>query len=195
MANEQQQALASIYAEALFELAQEPKQTDVLQAEFAKLVEVIESTDSFALFLHSPAISSDAKKETLAKVLKGRVSDLFMDFLMVVADKDRLNVLVAMYETFEALIDRHAGRVKGVLTTAFALSEKEIAKLSKEISQKLNKTVSLEAKVDPAIIGGMILNIDETIVDGSVRRRLQLLDRKLKLTGAEQLRNTEAYIH
>lgn len=179
----------------MFELVLEKKQAEAVQVEFAKLAEIIHSTDSFELFLQSPAISLDAKKETLAKALTGRVSDLFMDFLMVVADKDRLDVLMAMYDRFEALLDRHAGRVKGALTTAFELSDKEIAKLSKDISQKLNKTVTLEARVDPAIIGGMVLNIDDTVVDGSVRRRLQLLDRKLKLTGAEQLRDTEAYMN
>jgi len=178
----------------LYELTLEKKQAEAVQAEFAKLVEVIRSVDSFELFLRSPAISLDAKKETLAKALTARASDLFMDFLMVVADKDRLDVLVAIYDQYEALLDRYAGRVKGALTTAFELSEKEIAKLSKNISQKLSKSVTLEVRVDPAIIGGMVLNIDDTIVDGSVRRRLQLLDRKLKFMGAEQLRETEAYM-
>ena len=76
----------------MFELALEKKQAEAVQVEFAKLAEIIQSTDSFELFLQSPAISLDAKKETLAKALTGRVSDLFMDFLMVVADKDRLDV-------------------------------------------------------------------------------------------------------
>lgn len=178
----------------MFELALEKKQAEAVQAEFSTLIEIIRSADSFEFFLRSPAISLDAKNETLAKALTGRASDLFMDFLMVVANKDRLDVLVTIYDQYEALLDRYADRVKGALTTAFELSEKEIAKLSKNISQKLSKSVTLEVRVDPAIIGGMVLNIDDTIVDGSVRRRLQLLDRKLKFAGAEQLRETEAYM-
>ena len=187
MANKNTEAVATIYAESLFELAFEKGQADAVQDLLQHLADLIRANSEFALFLESPAIANDSKKACLTKVFQGRVSDLFLDFLMVVAEKDRLNCLLDIQASFSRLADEQAGRVKGVLTTAVELSPKEHVRLSERIGRALKKTIHLETVVDPSIIGGLVLNIGDIMIDGSVQRGLERFKKQLRTKSFGQM--------
>ena len=195
MANKNPESIALVYAEALFELALEKGQAEDLEVEFGHLADLIRDQSEFALFLESPAITTDQKKACLTKAFEGRVSDMFLDFLNVVADKGRLDCLLDMQISFSRLADEKAGRIQGVLTTAVELSKKEQVRLSEKIGRALRKTIELESVVDPSILGGMVLKIGDTLIDGSVKRSLARLRKQLRISGTQELDPKQAIVN
>ena len=187
MAADHSNAIAMIYAEAMFALAEEQQQTEKLCAELNVIAQAIEANPDFAVFLESPAINRDRKAASISRIFQGKVSQLMIDSLKVIAAKDRLNLLVEIQQCFEELDDRKAGRVKGSITTAVELPPKEQSRLTEQINRAIRKTVSLTSIVDPSIIGGMVLTIEDTVMDVSVKGALQQLTQKLRLQAAEKL--------
>lgn len=185
MASDQSRAIARVYAEALFGIAQEGEQSERVRQELHILAESIRGSGEWKTFLETPAIRREEKAATLKRVFGGTLSELVLDFLMVVARKDRLGLLCEMEQSFGNLEDEAAGRVQGVLVTAVELSKKERVRLAEQVSQVLRKTVTLESKVDPGILGGMVLRIEDTVMDGSVGRRLREYAEHLR-RGAER---------
>jgi F-type H+-transporting ATPase subunit delta len=185
LASDQSQAIAQVYAEALFEIAQEREQAASVREELSQLAEMVRYGEPWRTFLETPAIRREEKAATIEKVYRGKVSDLAMDFLMVVARKHRLGLLCDMAEAFVALEDQAAGRVRGEIITAVELDAHEQVRLAEQVSRALRKTVALRSKVDPAILGGMVLTIEDTVMDGSVRRRLRQYAEYLR-RGAER---------
>jgi len=172
--------IAMIYAEAIFELADERQQMQTLRAELEQLARFIEDIPDFRSFLESPALTRKQKSAALMRIFENRFSPLMLDFLKVVAAKDRLNLLIKIKYCFIQLEDKQAGRIKGVLTTAIKLSEMEKNRLTEQVGRALRKNVTLQYQVDPLIIGGMFLNIEDTIMDASVRGSLRQLTKKLR---------------
>jgi F-type H+-transporting ATPase subunit delta len=195
VANKNSEAIALVYAESLFELALEKDQADEIEVQFQNVADVIRSDSEISLFLETPAISNDQKKACLTKAFEGRISDTLLDFLKVVADKNRLDCFLEMQTSFSRLADQRAGRIQGVLTTAVELSRKEQARLGEKIGRALKKTIELETIVDPAILGGMVLRIDDTLIDGSVKRSLGRLKKQLRVNGTSQLDATQAIVN
>jgi len=185
LASDRSQAIARVYAEALFEIAQEREQAPSVREELSHLAEVVRRNESWRTFLETPAIRREEKAATIEKVFRGKVRELLMDFLMVVARKNRLSLLGEMAQSFENLEDQAAGRVRGKIVTAVELDKQEQAQLAEQVSRALRKTVMLQGKVNPEILGGMVLTIEDTVVDGSVRGRLSQYAKHLR-RGAER---------
>ena len=172
MASDRSQAIARVYAEALFEIAQEREQAASVREGLCHLAEVERCSEPWRTFLETPVIRREEKAATIVKVFRGKVSELVMDFLMVVARKNRLGLLDEVAESFVELEDRAAGRVWGKMVTAVELDQHEQVRLAEQVSRALRKTVTLQSTVDPEILGGMVLTVEDTVMDGSVRRRL-----------------------
>ena len=185
MASDRSQAIARVYAEALFEIAQEREQAPLVREELSNLAEVVRRSEPWRTFLETPAIRREEKAAIIEKVFRGKVSELVMDFLMVVARKNRSGLLGEMAQSFVELEDQAAGRVRGKIVTAVELDKQEQARLVEQVSRALRKTVMLQSRVDTAILGGMVLTIEDTVMDGSVRRRLSQYDEHLR-RGAER---------
>lgn len=180
MAADKSDSIAMIYAEAIFELADERRQMQTLRAELEQLARFIEDIPDFRSFLESPALTRKQKSAALMRIFENQFSQLMLDFLKVVAAKDRLNLLTKIKDCFGQLEDKQSGRIKGVLTTAIKLSEAEKDRLTEQVGRALRKNVTLQYQVDPSIIGGMFLNIEDTIMDASVKGSLQQLTKKLR---------------
>ena len=185
MASDRSQAIARVYAEALFEIAQEREQAASVREELSQLAAVVRRCEPWRTFLETPAIRREEKAATIEKVFRGKVSELVMDFLMVVARKNRLGLLDEMAESFVELEDRAAGRVWGKMVTAVELDQHEQVRLAEQVSRALRKTVTLQSRMDPTILGGMVLTVEDTVMDGSVRRRLSQYAEHLR-RGAER---------
>jgi len=180
LAADNSNSIAMIYAEAIFELADERQQMQTLRAELEQLTRFIKDIPDFQSFLESPALTRRQKTAALLRIFENQFSQLMLDFLKVVAAKDRLNLLTKIRDCFGQLEDKQAGRVKGVLTTAIKLSEMEKNRLTEQVGRALRKNVTLQYQVDPSIIGGMFLNIEDTIMDASVKGSLRQLTKKLR---------------
>ena len=172
MAKDYLYSVAEIYAQAVYELAEEKQALTVIADDLAAISESVKADKEFEHFLASPSISGKDKLTVLNNVFADKVDELTMDFLKVLNARDRLETLVYINRAFITMLDKAHGRVEGLLTTAVELSEDEITQITKTVSDSLGKKVILTANVDPSIIGGMQLKIGNTSIDGSIRKQL-----------------------
>ncbi len=187
MASEQQRSIAMVYAEALFELAEEQALSAEIRQELAELLTLLDTNTDFRAFLDTPAIKRDEKAAFIHKVFEDQVSPLFLDFLQILARKGRFSLLRDIHRCYIKLEDEKAGRVKGVLTTAVELSEQDQSRLREQIGRALRKTVQIEHHVAPEILGGLVLQVEDTVMDLSVRGSLEQLHEALLHQGAAKL--------
>jgi len=180
------ESVAKVYAEALFDLASESGTNDMIRQEMQTLAELMAKDADFSAFLESPAISRKHKLNVLTKAFSGRFSDLTMNFLAVTAGKARLGLLPVIIPAYMDLEDGRLGQVKGILTTAVALENSERIRYSEQISRALRKKFVLKTKVDPSIIGGMILTVGDKIMDGSILGSLRRVACQLRKNTARE---------
>ncbi len=194
MATDRSQSIAQVYAQSLFELAHEQGLIESIRKELEAIADAIQANPDFTVFLETPAIGIDQKKQVVSNIFAGKTSDLMTDFLMVVAEKGRLELLVQIQECYCKLDDQNAGRVTGKLTLAIEMKEKDIARLKEQIGRAIRKTVELETTVDPSILGGLILTIEDCMIDGSIRRSLQNIGQQLSVNASNVLDANRAVV-
>ena len=179
MAVDQSKAIAMIYAEALFELGHHRQESKKLHLDLKLMAQTVLEHRDLRVFLDSPAINRQQKEESILRIFDGRVGKLTCDFLKVLAGKDRLNLIRQIQNSYEELEDAKAGRIKGTLTTAVELSDNEQSRLGEQVGRALRKDVILQTRVDPAIIGGMVLKVEDTLMDASIKGSLEQFSQKL----------------
>ena len=167
-----QQQLGKVYAQALLGFAQQSTAVDSLIEEFDAVVDTVESTPQLKLALESPRISGAEKERLVEKIFAGKVSRDLVNFLKIVGARDRFDCLAAIRAGAQRLHDEMAGRVQATLTTAHEVDDSVRLKLQAKLSTVLGKEVGLSAKVDEAIIGGMVVRVGDTVYDGSVVNQL-----------------------
>ena len=167
-----------LYARALFEAAEEAGRIDAVHRDLDEFASAVESSPELAAFLTNPQVESVAKAGILGELSEG-ADDLVHNFLRLIATKGRAGQIPGIRDEFQALVDRAQGRVAVELTTAFALSDDEAASIVAQIEQSSGRKVEATRKVDPELVGGMILQAGSLRVDASVRGRLQRLRHEL----------------
>jgi F-type H+-transporting ATPase subunit delta len=171
-------AAQRIYARALYEAALEHDRVEQVAADLTALTRAIEASDELGGFLDNPQVELAAKADVLGQVSEG-ADELVHNFVRVVAVKGRAGELPRIRDELQALVDAAAGRVAVELTTAYELPEEEAAAIVRKIEQASGRTVEATRKVDPSLIGGIVLQAGSLRVDASVRGRLERLRREL----------------
>ena len=167
-----------IYARALFEAAQEQDAIEVIKRDLDAFAEAVVASPELAQYLANPQVKSAAKEGVLGE-LSEDADELVRNFLRLTAAKGRSAQIPAMRDAFQALVDQAQGRVVVELTTAFELSEDDASAIVKQIEEASGQTVEASRKVDPELVGGMILQAGSLRVDASVRGRLERLRHEL----------------
>jgi F-type H+-transporting ATPase subunit delta len=167
-----------MYARALFEAAQEAGRLEQVSADLGALAAAIEEVPELAAFLRNPQVEPGGKAEVLGE-LTADADDLVRNFVRLVAEKGRGGEIVEMSAEYEALLARAQNRLAVELTTAYALSDEEARSIVETIEKASGRSVEATRTVDPAIIGGVILQIGSHRADGSVRGRLERLRHEL----------------
>ena len=170
-----EQILARRYAKALFALAQERKMVDKIRNELHRFVAALEEKTEFADFFRSPENSRAAKRAAVEKIFSDRFSGLFFNFLLLLIHKGRHNAVPDIVRAFDDLYDRHYRRIRALAITAVPMDTTLADDLREKLSRSLNKKIELENKVDPALLGGIVLNVDGQVLDGSIRQHLERL--------------------
>jgi F-type H+-transporting ATPase subunit delta len=170
-----EQILARRYAKALFTLAQERKMVDKIRHELHSFVAAMEENAAFGDFFRSPENSRAAKRTAVEKIFQDRFSGLFFNFLLLLIHKGRHNAVQDIVLTFDELYDRHLRRTRALAITAVPMDTTLASDLRDRLAKSLNKQVELETKVDPSLLGGIVLNVDGQVLDGSVRQQLERL--------------------
>lgn len=170
-----EQILARRYAQALFTLALERKMVDKIRNELHSFLAVMEENAEFGDFFRSPENSRAAKCTALEKIFQDRFSGLFFNFLLLIIHKGRHNAIAEIVKAFDDLYDRFTRRTRALAVTAVPMDTKLTDDLRDRLAKSLNKQVELETKVDPSLLGGIVLNIDGKVLDGSVKQQLERL--------------------
>jgi len=167
-----------LYAKALFEAAEDSGRVDVVQRDLGEFADAVEASPELSAFLTNPQVEPAAKVGVLGELSEGS-DELVHNFLRLIAAKGRAGQIPGIRDEFQALVDRAQGRVAVELTTAFELSDDEAASIVAQIEQSSGRKVEATRKVDPELVGGMILQAGSLRVDASVRGRLQRLRHEL----------------
>lgn len=167
-----------LYARALFEAAEKQGRVEAVHRDLGAFADAVDASPELAAFLQSPQVEPTAKAGVLGELSEGSDA-LVHNFLRLLAAKGRSGQIPGIRVEFQALVDRVRGRVAVELTTAFELSDDEAASIVAQIEQASGRTVEATRKVDPELVGGMILQAGSLRVDASVRGRLQRLRHEL----------------
>ncbi len=167
-----------LYAKALFEAADDSGRVDAVQRDLGEFADAVEGSPELSAFLANPQVDPAAKVGVLGELSEGS-DELVHNFLRLIAAKGRAGQIPGIRDEFQVLVDRAQGRVAVELTTAFELSDDEAAAIVAQIEQSSGRKVEATRKVDPELVGGMILQAGSLRVDASVRGRLERLRHEL----------------
>ena len=176
--------IAGRYATALFDLASDAKQVDVVASDLATIKTAVEESADLARLIRSPLISRDDQERAILAVLKMLgVSDLVRRFVGTVAQNRRLPALGDMIKTFGILLAAERGEVVAKVISAKKLTAKQLEALTKELKSAIGSDVAIEADVDSDLIGGLVVKVGSRMVDSSIRTKLQNLKFAMKGVG------------
>ena len=167
--------IAKNYAEALLELARRADDPSGWGKLIRDVANGIRQDLTVQHFLESPKISEAQKNEVFFQALGDRVPRHFLRFLQILVRKRRQMLIPTISSEYDKLLDIHEGRVHANVTVARETSAEDESRIAEQLSRVVGKTVVPHLNVNPAIIGGVVVKIGDTVMDGSVRRRLARL--------------------
>lgn len=171
--------IARNYAEALLELARKADDLEGWGAMITEVAEAIGRDRRLKVFLETPQIGAEQKNEVLARAFQDRMPRLFVRFLQALVKNRRQQLIPEIAFEYRALVDEVQGRVHAQVTVARAPDEATTRDIARELSRVVGKTVVPHMAVNPDILGGVIVRLGDTVMDGSVRRRLTKLRSRL----------------
>jgi F-type H+-transporting ATPase subunit delta len=182
--------IADVYAQALLSAAEKAGQTATAVEEFDLLMsDVLDPNPRFLAVLSSALISHEETSQILNRVLGGRVSPSFMNFLQVVSRHGRLDCLRAIHLQTHVLYDLLQNRVRVQVITAEPLAPEMEAKLRISLRAKLGGEPIMETLVDPGLIGGAVLRLGDTVYDGSIANQLNTLRQEMMDWSAHEIQS------
>src|SRR4030067_2718002 len=175
--------LVKSYAEALFQVAHAEEMLDRVEEELTRLNKSLDSNAELREFLSNPQISSDGKKSALFQIFGGKVSPITLHWINMVVDQGRQRRLPAIIEAFFTLAQDAREKVTAEVITSVPLSEDQMNRLAQELSKITRKRVFLKPMVDESILGGVIVKIENKVIDGSVKHLLEEIKNEMVKTG------------
>jgi F-type H+-transporting ATPase subunit delta len=172
--------VASRYAKSLIDLAQEKGLLELVHADMQLFAKTVRENRDFKLFLSNPIINHGKKLAILKSIFTGKVHDLTLRFFLLITEKNREAVLGGVATEFIRQFNLIHGIEKAQVTTAVALSGPAREELNQKVKVLTGKTIQLEEKVDPAVIGGFLLRVGDKQVDDTIRTSLRVLKNKFK---------------
>ncbi len=178
-------AVARRYAQALFDLARDKGQIEQVDGEFSMVVNLIESNRQLKAVMDDVLIAPDVKRGLVEKLLTGKVSPMFMNFLTLVVRKRRESYLAQMYRAFLDLANEARGVVEVEVRSAVQLPDETLQRLEGKLVSRLGKRVKFSTQVAPELLGGLVVRVGDELMDGSVKTRLHRMHDRLLRSKAE----------
>ncbi|MDM8533823.1 ATP synthase F1 subunit delta [Clostridiaceae bacterium HSG29] len=164
--------IGSTYANSLFEVAAEMDVLDNVSKELNFVTETFKTQKDFYQFFISPKVSKTKRKEVIGNVYKDRLSNEVYNFLKLLIDKDRATEIFSIKLFFDALLDKNRNVKRVVVESVMELTDEHKRKLIEKLSKSTNSEIILKNIVRPEILGGIILRIDNEVIDDSVLSKL-----------------------
>ena len=172
------------YATALFELARDEKSIDAVKADLDEFETLLSESADLKRLVRSPVFSADAQLKALTAVLdKAGVTGIAANFLKVLTRNRRLFAIGDVIRAFRALVARFKGEASADVTVAERLSDRNLDALKTALKSVTGKDVALNVKVDPSIIGGLVVKLGSRMVDSSLRTKLNSIKHAMKEAG------------
>jgi F-type H+-transporting ATPase subunit delta len=174
--------IARVYAEALFGAAKDRGKLDTIHEQLGQFADALEESREMQVFLFSPYFSSAEKQEGIQRAVEGAEEEL-VNFLLLLIEKHRMPVIFRIRRQVDALWAKENKRLGVTVTSAVELDPEVVKRIGAEIEKQTDNTVELQSKVDPEILGGLVLQVGNMVLDTSIRHRLEKL-RKSVATAA-----------
>ena len=172
------------YATALFELARDEKSIDAVKADLERFEAMLNDSADLKRLVRSPVFAADAQLKALSAVLdKAGVTGTSANFLKVLTANRRLFAVGDTIRAFRALVAKHKGEATAEVTVAENLNDKNLDALKAALKSVTGKDVALNVKVDPSIIGGLVVKLGSRMVDSSLRTKLNSIKHAMKEAG------------
>ena len=174
-------SMAGRYAAALFDLAKDQRQTAEVERDVVAFQAMLDASDDLRRLVRSPVISAEDQSKALGAVLeKAGISGLTANFVRLIARNRRLFAIADMFKGFRALTARERGEVSAEVATAHALTPEQLQLLSDTLRAQVGKNVQIDTRVDPSLLGGLIVKIGSRMIDSSLRTKLNNLKVAMK---------------
>lgn len=173
--------LAGRYAGALFDLANEQKALDQVHEDLQGFMALLHDSDDLSRLIESPAISKDDQVKALTAIAKkAGASDLTTKFMGLLADKRRAFVLPDVIDAYAVLLAEEKGLVQAEVVSAIELTQAQVDDVKDKISKSVGKTVTMTQRVDPSLMGGLVVRVGSRMIDASLKTKLHQLELAMK---------------
>ena len=170
--------IAVVYARSLFEVAREQDKLDVVREQLGEFADAMHDSRELQVFFFSPYFSTKEKSEGLAKAISG-ADETFVNFLELLIEKHRMPALFRVRAEFDALWEEENKLLPVQVTSAVELDESTVKQIGDRISEQTGRKVDLSARVEPEILGGIVVRVGNSILDASIRSRLERLRKQV----------------
>jgi len=170
--------IAEVYARALFEVAQEHGLLDEVRDDLTAFAQALNDNRDFAVFFFSPYFSTEEKKDGLKRAVTG-AEPVFMNFLEALIERHRMPAIFRIRDRYQDMWEDERDLLPVEVTSAVALDKATIGSIGDRIGEQTKRTVELSSKVDPDILGGIVLRVGNVILDASIRNRLEQLRKQV----------------
>ena len=168
------------YAEALFELAVQGGVTKETSEGLVTVVSALLQTPEYRLLLASPAIKKEERLASLDAAFRGKIPDILLAILRMMVSRGHVSALDGMARDYEELARGYRGESIAVVTSAVPLKEAEAVALRARLEKKLGRQITLQCAVNPELIGGIRVEVDGYVIDGSIRNKLEEIKEVMK---------------
>jgi len=180
---------AAVYAESLLQAADDAGKTADIAAQLAEVRQLWNDSPEFAAMMSSAAIDDDARRESIRKAFsENRVDTLILNLMLVLSDRWRAAILPAVCDAFQAKLNARAGRERVQVMSVVPLNDEQREKLKAEVKRLTGFEAILDESVDPALIGGLRVQVRDRLFDLSLRRRLRQMRSALHATSDQIIR-------
>ena len=170
--------LAQVYSHALFEVAKENDVIDDVREQLSQFADELDGNRDLQVFLFSPYFSSQEKKDGIRKIVED-ADERFLNFLELLAERHRMPAIFRIRRAYDALWREENKLLPVTVTSAIELDEGLVEGLGKRIEEQTGKKVELTSRVDPDVIGGLVLQVGNMVLDASIRNRLEQLRKQV----------------
>jgi F-type H+-transporting ATPase subunit delta len=170
--------IAQVYARALFEVAKEHGLLDEVRDDLNEFAQALSDTRQLAVFFFSPYFSTEEKKDGLKRVVTG-AETVFMNFLEALIERHRMPAIFRIRDDYQKLWEDERNLLAVEVTSAIELDKATVSSIGDRIGEQTKRTVELSSKVDPDILGGIVLRVGNVILDASIRSRLEQLRKQV----------------
>jgi F-type H+-transporting ATPase subunit delta len=173
--------IAAVYARSLFEVAKEHDKLDLVREQLGAFADALSETRELQVFFFSPYFATAEKEDGLDRVVSG-ADPVVVNFLKLLIEKHRMPVLFRVRANYEALWEDENKLLPVRITSAVALDQQIVSQLGDRIAEQTDRKVDVAADVDPDLLGGIVVRVGNSVLDASVRNRLEQLRRQVART-------------